>query len=106
MPGELVWFELGVDDVERGRKFYEDLFGWHFEPGPSGSGFAIQTPNLPGGMHGGNPGAAPYRGRLSDSTSRPPDPARSEVTSRSVCSVTRIPSQTADRRISARCRLT
>ncbi|HZA41856.1 MAG TPA: VOC family protein [Actinomycetota bacterium] len=60
MAGELVWFELGVEDVERGRKFYENLFGWHFDPGPTGSGFMIRTPNVPGGMHGGNPGAAPY----------------------------------------------
>lgn len=60
MAGELVWFEIGVEDVERGRKFYEDLFGWRFDPGPSGRGWVIQSPNVPGGMHGGNPGAAPY----------------------------------------------
>ena len=60
MAGELVWFELGVDDVERGRVFYEKLFGWRFDPPPSGSGFTIQSPNMRGGMHGGNPGASPY----------------------------------------------
>ncbi len=60
MAGELAFFELGVGDAERGRAFYERLFGWTFAPGPSGGGFAIDTPNVPGGMHGGDAGAAPY----------------------------------------------
>jgi uncharacterized protein len=60
MAGELAFFELGVDDVERGRAFYERLFGWRFELGPSGEGFTIATPTVPGGMHGGDRGAAPY----------------------------------------------
>jgi len=61
MAGELSFFELGTGDAEAGRAFYEGLFGWNFEPGPSGGGgFGIGTPNVPGGMHGGDPGAAPY----------------------------------------------
>jgi len=60
MVGELSFFELGVGDVERGRTFYAGLFGWNFAPGPSGQGFTIGTPTVPGGMHGGDPGAAPY----------------------------------------------
>jgi len=60
MAGEVAFFELGVEDVERGRAFYEGLFGWRFEPGPSGQGFTIGTANVPGGMHGGDKGAAPY----------------------------------------------
>jgi hypothetical protein len=60
MAGKITFFELGVDDVERGRAFYEGLFGWTFEPGPSGQGFMIHTPSAPGGMHGGDPGATPY----------------------------------------------
>jgi hypothetical protein len=60
MAGELVWFELGVDDPDRGRAFYERLFGWRFETGPSGRGFVIHAPNMPGGMHGGDAGGAPY----------------------------------------------
>ena len=60
MTGELAFFELGVGDTERGRAFYEGLFGWSFETGPSGSGFAIDTPNVPGGMHGGDSDASPY----------------------------------------------
>jgi hypothetical protein len=60
MAGELAFFELGVEDVERGRAFYEGLFGWRFERGPSGQGFTIATPTVPGGMHGGDRGAPPY----------------------------------------------
>ena len=59
MTGELAFFELGVEDPERARGFYGGLFGWRFEPGPSGSGFTIATPTVPGGLHGGDPGAAP-----------------------------------------------
>jgi predicted enzyme related to lactoylglutathione lyase len=60
MAGELSFFEIGVEDPDRGRTFYEALFGWSFEPGPSGGGFGITAPNVPGGMHGGDPGASPY----------------------------------------------
>jgi predicted enzyme related to lactoylglutathione lyase len=59
MAGEVAFFELGVEDVQRGRAFYEGLFGWRFEPGP-GEGFMIGAGNVPGGMHGGDKGAAPY----------------------------------------------
>jgi predicted enzyme related to lactoylglutathione lyase len=58
MAGELSFFELGVEDVERGRAFYEGLFGWRFEP--TGGGFAIAAPNVPGGIHGGDRGGGPY----------------------------------------------
>jgi uncharacterized protein len=60
MAGELAFFELGVEDAERGRAFYEGLFGWRFEAPPSGKGFAITTPTVPGGIHGGDRGATPY----------------------------------------------
>lgn len=60
MAGEVAFFELGVEDAERGRAFYEGLFGWQFEPGPSGSGFMIAAPNMPGGMHEGDAEAVPY----------------------------------------------
>ena len=60
MAGELSFFEIGVGDAAQGRRFYEGLFGWAFAPGPSGSGFVITAPNVPGGMHGGDEGAAPY----------------------------------------------
>ena len=60
MAGELAFFELGVADAEKGRAFYEALFGWSFEPGPSGNGFEITTPTVRGGIHGGDRGARPY----------------------------------------------
>jgi hypothetical protein len=60
MTGEVAFFEIGVQDPDRGRAFYEGLLGWRFEPGPSGAGFVIEAPNMPGGMHGGDAEAAPY----------------------------------------------
>ena len=60
MSGELAFVEFGVDDVERGRVFYEGLFGWKFETGPSGGGYVISIPNVGGGIHGKDRGAAPY----------------------------------------------
>jgi predicted enzyme related to lactoylglutathione lyase len=59
MTGELAFVEIGVADVNKGRAFYQALFGWSFEPGPTG-GFEITTPNVPGGMHGDEPGSSPY----------------------------------------------
>ena len=60
MAGEPAFFELGVEDWERGKAFYSGLFGWAFEPGPSGHGYHIRTPTIAGGIHGGDKGAAPY----------------------------------------------
>jgi predicted enzyme related to lactoylglutathione lyase len=33
MSGEPVFFEIGVDDPQRGKAFYGALFGWDFAPG-------------------------------------------------------------------------
>ena len=60
MPGEPAFFEIGVEDWEKGRVFYERMFGWSFGPGPSGHGYTIGTPTLQGGIHGGDRGASPY----------------------------------------------
>jgi predicted enzyme related to lactoylglutathione lyase len=60
MAGEPSFFELGVEDAGRGRAFYEGLFGWSFETGPSGRGWVLGTPTIPGGMHGGHKDAMPY----------------------------------------------
>ncbi|WP_455353189.1 VOC family protein [Streptomyces sp. SYSU K217416] len=61
MAGEISFFELGVADADRARTFYGGLFDWTFEPGtPDGGGFAIRTPQVPGGLHGGDAGASPY----------------------------------------------
>jgi predicted enzyme related to lactoylglutathione lyase len=58
MNGELSFFELGVGDLDRARAFYGSLFDWEFVD--QGSGARIETPNVPGGLHGGDPGATPY----------------------------------------------
>jgi predicted enzyme related to lactoylglutathione lyase len=58
MNGELSFFELGVGDPDRARTFYGSLFDWEFAD--QGSGATIETPNVPGGLHGGDPGATPY----------------------------------------------
>ena len=60
MAGELSFFEIGVEDVERGRAFYGGLFGWEFETGSEGGGSTISGASTPGGIHGGDPGASPY----------------------------------------------
>lgn len=58
MTGELSFFEIGVGDVQRARTFYSELFGWELED--YGGGVQIATPNIPGGIHGGDEGASPY----------------------------------------------
>jgi predicted enzyme related to lactoylglutathione lyase len=58
LAGELSFFEIGVGDVERARTFYGELFGWELEDYRGGA--QITTPNVPGGMHGGDEGANPY----------------------------------------------
>ena len=58
MNGELSFFELGVGDPDRARAFYGSLFGWEFVD--EGGGATIETPNIPGGLHGGDAGASPY----------------------------------------------
>lgn len=59
MAGEPAFFELGVQDDEKGRAFYADLFGWEFRPGPN-EGYEIATSGIPGGIHRGDRGASPY----------------------------------------------
>ena len=56
----MTFIELGVEDADRGRAFYEAVFGWRFEPGPSGNGYMIHTPDGRAGIHGGDAGASPY----------------------------------------------
>ena len=60
MAGEVSFIELGVQDPDRGRRFYDGLFGWSFDAGPKGQGHVFRAGGIPGGMHGGDPEAAPY----------------------------------------------
>ena len=32
MPNPIAHFDIAADDVERARRFYEQVFGWRFEP--------------------------------------------------------------------------
>ena len=57
MNGEPSYFELGVGDADRARAFYGRLFGWEFADERGGA--TIETPNVPGGLHGDDPGASP-----------------------------------------------
>ncbi len=56
MPNNLMSFGVTVDDVDRARHFYEQVFGWHFQPwGPPGF-YLIRTgdeqdPGVQGLMH-------------------------------------------------------
>ena len=59
MPGELSFFEIGVEDADKARRFYGALFGWSFAK--QGEGASIDTGGaIPGGLHGGDAGASPY----------------------------------------------
>jgi predicted enzyme related to lactoylglutathione lyase len=58
MDGSLSFFELGVGDTGKARTFYGQLFGWEFVDEKAGA--TIETPNVPGGLHGDDPGASPY----------------------------------------------
>jgi uncharacterized protein len=60
VSGEVSFFEIGVGDPDAARAFYGALFGWEFSDPPAGTGAAVETPNVPGGIHGGDPGASPY----------------------------------------------
>ncbi|HSL11750.1 MAG TPA: VOC family protein [Actinomycetota bacterium] len=56
MPGEPVYFEIGVDDTERARRFFSEVLGWTYTPGAVDDGWNVQTATLAGGLHGGAPG--------------------------------------------------
>lgn len=53
MSGEPAFFEIGVEDPQRGKAFFGALFNWDFAPGPSaGGGFVLGTSGTAGGMQG------------------------------------------------------
>jgi uncharacterized protein len=61
MTGEVVHFEIPLDDVERGRKFYKEIFGWKLDIMPEMDYTMVQTslsdesgrPKMPGSINGG-----------------------------------------------------
>ena len=40
MSNRVVHFEIPCDDPQRTMDFFKQVFGWKFEPGPSGKGSA------------------------------------------------------------------
>ena len=60
MTGQVSFIEFGGRDAMTARSFYGKLFGWSFEPGPGGGGYAIDGVGVPAGVHGGDEGASPY----------------------------------------------
>ena len=55
MPNHLSHFAINADNLPRARRFYEKVFGWHFEPwGPPG--FYV--------LHTGTPQEAGIQGAL------------------------------------------
>ena len=51
MPNQVRFFSIMVDDDVRGRRFYEQVFGWTFEDwGPPGF-FLIRGAGLEGSLH-------------------------------------------------------
>ncbi|MET7640498.1 VOC family protein [Streptomyces sp. NPDC005438] len=60
MAGEISFFEIGVQDAEQGRAFYQELFGWDTEPGPTGNGPLLRAGRTQGGIHGGDAEGGTY----------------------------------------------
>jgi len=59
MPVELGYLTLSVKDLERAKVFYGELFGWEFEAGASGPGYAhVKNTALPMGLTNNGPLAA------------------------------------------------
>ncbi|MCU1562041.1 MAG: hypothetical protein JWN05_420 [Arthrobacter sp.] len=61
MAGEVVHFEIPVDDEERAGKFYSSAFGWKLNPMPEMEYTSVMTtptdesggPSVPGSINGG-----------------------------------------------------
>src|SRR5206468_9363483 len=50
MPNSIRHFSINCNDVERGRKFYEDVFGWKSQAwGPPGF-YLVRTDGLDGAI--------------------------------------------------------
>ena len=60
MAGEVSSIEFWSADALTPRTFYGKLFGSTFDSRPGGDGFAVTGAGVPAGVHGSDPGAAPY----------------------------------------------
>lgn len=47
MPNNIARFAIHADDVQRARKFYQDAFGWSFEPWGPPNFYLIETGQTP-----------------------------------------------------------
>ena len=43
MPNNLVKFAINADDVSRARRFYEQVFGWRFQPWGPPNFYLVET---------------------------------------------------------------
>lgn len=50
MPNDITHFAINADDCNRAKKFYQDVFGWKFEPWGPPEFWLIST--SPEGIHG------------------------------------------------------
>ena len=55
MAGELYYFTIQVPHGDRGRRFYEALFGWRLEAGHTPDAWHVANIQPPGGLQGGAP---------------------------------------------------
>lgn len=53
MTGDLGYFTIPVTDVERGKRFYGELFGWQFAPDATYRYAHISNTTPPGGLNAG-----------------------------------------------------
>jgi predicted enzyme related to lactoylglutathione lyase len=52
MAGDLGYFTIPVADLERGKAFWGDLFGWQFDPANTSESYAhVANTTPPGGLH-------------------------------------------------------
>lgn len=47
MPNNIARFSIQADDVQRARQFYQDAFGWSFEPWGPPNFYLIETGQTP-----------------------------------------------------------
>ncbi|MHA7816301.1 MAG: VOC family protein [Pseudohaliea sp.] len=64
MPNKLAHFAIEADDVDRARKFYEQVFGWSFEPWGPPDFYLIKGAGVHGALQKRSQAAAYGRGGI------------------------------------------